>query len=202
MIRTFLFDMGNVLTRFSHAKMCLQIGELCGLSEAATRQLLIDSGLQWEFERGRISEEQFRDELSLRVGRSLDLVELHRAASDIFEPIAEMEAIVRSLKQQGYRLVLLSNTSISHFQWIERRYRFLEPFDDHIVSFRAGAIKPEAPIYEAALRTIQCDPCEAFYTDDIPEYVARGREFGLQAEIFTGPGELKAQLAERGVHVA
>lgn len=201
MIRTFLFDMGNVLTRFSHARMCHQIGELCGLSEAATRQLLIDSGLQWDFERGRISEEQFCDELSQRVGRTLDLAQLSRAASDIFEPIAEMETIVRSLKKQGFRLVLLSNTSISHFQWIERQYTFLQPFDDYVVSFRAGAIKPEAGIYEQALRLIQCEPGEAFYTDDIPEYVARGCEYGFQAEVFTGPDELTAQLAQRGVQV-
>ncbi len=97
--------------------------------------------------------------------------------------------------------MLLSNTSISHFQWIERQYTFLQPFDDYVVSFRAGAIKPEAPIYEQALRLIQCKPGEAFYTDDIPEYVARGREYGFQAEVFTGPEELTAQLAQRGVQV-
>ena len=201
MIRTFLFDMGNVLTRFSHAKMCRQIGRLCGLTEEATRRLLIDSGLQWDFERGRISEEEFCDRLSQWVGQLLNLRELRRAASDIFEPITEMERIVRSLKRQNYRLVLLSNTSISHFEWIQNQYQFLEPFDDYVVSFRAGAIKPEPAIYEAALGQIHCEPHEAFYTDDIPEYVIQGRNYGFQAEVFTGPDELMAHLAERGIQI-
>ena len=199
MIRTFLFDMGNVLTRFSHDTMCDQIGQLCGLSGEATRQLLIDSGLQWEFERGRISEESFRVQLSDLVGRSIELAPLRQASSDIFDPIREMGPIVRGLKEQGYRLVLLSNTTVSHFDWIKGRYDFLEPFDHCVVSFEAGAMKPDPPIYEAALAAIHCDPHEAFYTDDIPEYVEKGREYGFQAEVFTGPDDLLRHLATRGV---
>ncbi len=199
MIRTFLFDMGNVLTRFSHDTMCLQIGQLCGLTGEATRQLLIDSGLQWEFERGRISEEAFRSQLSGLVGHPLNLDELRRASSDIFDPIIEMQPILHGLKGQGYRLVLLSNTTVTHFNWIKTRFDFLKPFDHFVVSYEAGAMKPDPPIYEAALANIHCDPQEAFYTDDIPEYVAKGREYGFQAEVFTGPEELLRQLAERGI---
>ncbi len=201
MIRTFLFDMGNVLTRFSHDTMCEQIGQLCGLSGQATFRLLIDSGLQWEFERGRISEVAFRDQLSELVGKSLDLAALRKASSDIFDPIVEMKPILWSLKQQGYRLVLLSNTTVSHFDWIRGRYDFLIPFDHCIVSFEAGAMKPDPPIYEAALQAIHCEPHEAFYTDDIPEYVVKGREYGFQAEVFTGPADLLQHLATRGIHV-
>ncbi len=201
MIRTFLFDMGNVLTRFSHATMCQQIGLLCDLSGEATHALLIDSGLQWEFERGRITEEEFRDQLSELVRKPLDLDGLRRASSDIFDPITEMKPIIRSLKEQGYRLVLLSNTTVSHFDWIQGRYDFLLPFDHCIVSFEAGAMKPDPPIYEAALQAIHCDPGEAFYTDDIPEYVVKGREYGFQAEVFTGPEDLLRHLAARGIRV-
>ena len=200
MIRTFLFDMGNVLTRFSHDTMCDQIGELCGLDGDSTRRLLIDSGLQWEFERGRISEEVFRDQLSALVGREIDLDQLRLASSDIFDPIHEMKPIVQGLKEQGYRLVLLSNTTISHFDWIKSKFDFLVPFDHCVVSYEAGAMKPDPPIYEAALRAIHCEPGEAFYTDDIPEYVEKGREYGFQAEVFTGPEDLLRHLAVRGVN--
>ncbi len=202
MIRTFLFDMGNVLTRFSHDTMCQQIAQLCGSSGEMTQKLLMDSGLQWEFERGQITEEEFCHQLSAFVGQPLNLDELRRASSDIFDPILEMQPIIRSLKEQGYRLVLLSNTTVSHFDWIKARYDFLEPFDHCVVSFEAGAMKPDPPIYEAALAAIQCEPCEAFYTDDIPEYVAKGREYGFQAELFTGPEELLRQLALRGVRIS
>lgn len=200
MIRTFLFDMGNVLTLFSHDRMCKQIGELCGLTGEATRQLLIDTGLQWEFERGQITESAFHQQLERLVGHPLDLPQLRRASSDIFQPIEEMRPIIRGLKGQGYRLVLLSNTTVSHFEWIKANYDFLLPFDHCVVSFEAGAMKPDPPIYEAALAAIHCESHEAFYTDDIPEYVVAGRTYGFQAEVFTGPDNLLNQLASRGIH--
>ena len=42
MIRTCLFDMGNVLLHFCHERMCAQIGGLCGRTAAEVRALLID----------------------------------------------------------------------------------------------------------------------------------------------------------------
>jgi putative hydrolase of the HAD superfamily len=77
----------------------------------------------------------------------------------------------------------------------------LEPFDELLLSYDVGAIKPEAGMYEAALKAIRCRPEECFYTDDIPTYVARGREFGLQAEIFTDVTALRGHLADREIDV-
>ena len=62
MIRTVLFDMGNVLMPFSHYRMCAQIAVLSGVSTRRTWSLLIDSGLQWKFERGELSEAEFHQE--------------------------------------------------------------------------------------------------------------------------------------------
>ena len=62
-------------------------------------------------------------------------------------------------------------------------------------------MKPDAQIYEAALRTIQCPPANCFYTDDILANIEAGRAFGLQAELFLGPEELKQQLSAHGLDV-
>ena len=198
-MRTSLLDMGNVLVFFSHERMCSQLGELCGKSAAEMRTILIGTELQLDFERGRHSEAEFCDLLSARVGVSLDLPAVRRAASDIFWHHDEMLPILAGLKQHGYWLVLLSNTSISHFDWIKERYRFLDYFDDCVVSFEAGAIKPEPQIYEAALSRIQCAPEECFYTDDIPDYIAAARRYGLQAEVFQNAATFQQQLRERGI---
>lgn len=200
-IQTILFDMGNVLVFFSHDKMCEQLGELCGLNGAEMRKLLLGSELQWDFERGRLSEEQFCEELSARVGKSLDLKAVRRAASDIFFPHDEMLPVLSGLKQNDYRLVLLSNTSLSHFNWIQENFRFLEFFDDFVLSYESDAIKPEAPIFERALERIHCDPANCFYTDDIPAYIDAGRQFGLQADVFTTADNLRGHLALRHVRL-
>ena len=50
MIRTLLFDLGNVLLHFSHQRLCAQMGELCGKPAEAIRRLLFDTTLQRDFE--------------------------------------------------------------------------------------------------------------------------------------------------------
>ena len=75
----------------------------------------------------------------------------------------------------------------------------MKPFDDFVLSCHAGAMKPDAPIYEAALRVIHCDPADCFYTDDIPDYIAAARKYGLDAEVFTDTPALIRQLENRGI---
>jgi len=200
-LKTVLFDMGNVLVFFSHDNMRQQIADACGVTTEDVMRDVFDSDFQCNFERGHMSEREFHQQLETRFERSIDFETLQRALADIFEPNLEMVSMIQSLKRQGLRIVLMSNTCVTHVDWIRQQFSVLNDFDDFTLSYEAGAIKPEHPIYESALTKIQCAPEECFYTDDIPEYVAKGREFGLQAEIFTGNANFVQHLADRGIHV-
>lgn len=199
MLQTAVFDMGNVLLHFSHDRMCAQIGRLCGRTGPEIRGLLLDSGLQWNFERGLVAPEELHRQLESLVQRPVDFDALSHASSDIFQLNEPIVPVLDALQAAGLRLVLLSNTSVWHFEFIQQRFDVLQRFDAHVVSFRVGAVKPEAPIYEAALQAIACPPERAFYTDDIGQYVETGRRYGLQAEVFTDVPSLRRQLTERGV---
>jgi putative hydrolase of the HAD superfamily len=202
MVRTCLFDMGNVLVFFSHERMCEQIGQLCDRSADDVHRLLIESGVQWNYERGRLSPREFHEWFQIATQRTVPFADLNRAASDIFwlnEPILP---VLDQLKAQGLRLVLLSNTCVTHFEWVRDHYDVLNRFDACVTSCGAGAIKPEPAIYEAALREIGCDPAECFYTDDIPKYIAAGRQHGLLAEVFTDVPALRGHLGNHGIVVS
>jgi putative hydrolase of the HAD superfamily len=193
--------MGNVLVHFCHDRMCRQIGALCNQTGPDIRKLLFDSELQWKFERGRLSEREFHAELSRLVAAELAFEALVEAGSDIFQLNEPIVPILETLKAQGKRLVLLSNTSVSHFEFVKRRFDVLRHFDDYVLSYEVGALKPEREIFEAALRKIECAPQECFYTDDIAAYIAAAREHGLEAEVFTTAEALRGHLATQGVEV-
>ncbi len=201
MLSTIVFDMGNVLVHFSHARMCAQIGEVCGCSQAEIERLLIDSGLQWNFERGLLSSIQMHARVQELMGRSIDPDALRLAASDIFQLNEPIVPVLDRLRELGLRLVLLSNTSVWHFEFIRDRFDVLQRFDDFVLSCEVGAIKPEPLIFNAALSKLQCPSASAFYTDDIPQYVAVGRSFGLQAEVFTDVPTLRRHLCDHGLAV-
>jgi putative hydrolase of the HAD superfamily len=201
-IRTLLFDLGNVLFYFSHDRMCAQIAHVCGISDARLREILFAQGLQRQFERGELSEGAFHETIQKAVGRPVDFVALRRAGSDIFLPNERLFPLLDRWKCDGYRLVLLSNTCVTHYDWVRSHFDALDCFDDCVLSYVVGAVKPEDAIFQSALDTIGCDPGECFYTDDISDYVERGRSLGLQAEIFVDVPTLVRQLERRGVACA
>jgi HAD superfamily hydrolase (TIGR01509 family) len=200
-IRTFLFDMGNVLVHFSHDRMCRQIGALCRRSGYELRERLMVSGRQWDFERGMVTPDQFHTWFEVTFKTKVERSVLAHAASDIFTLNSPMVNVLEELKSRGYRLVLLSNTSAFHFEFVRSHFPILDCFDDFILSYEVQAMKPESAIYEAALKRIGCDAPDCFYTDDIPHYVEMGRRHGLDAEVFTSADALQQQLALRGIHL-
>jgi putative hydrolase of the HAD superfamily len=199
MIDAFVFDLGNVILRFSHERMCAQMAAVCGVTTEDIRQLLLESGVHADFECGRLTERALHEWLQAQVGRPVDFADLAHAASDIFEPIPETLSVIEALHSAGKRLVLLSNTNVSHFRFVQNRFAFLDRFDAWVLSYKVGAMKPDATIYQAAIAAAGCPAERCFYTDDIPEYVAAARRHGLQAEVFTGGTALRSHLRELGV---
>ena len=202
LIRTLLIDLGNVLVFFSHERMCAQIAEVCGAPLADLEQILLEQHLQRRFERGEVSEDEFRAALEAEFRRSLDPEALKRAAADIFTLNEPMVPLLDRWKRDGYRLVLLSNTCVTHYEWVRERFDVLDRFDHCVLSYQVGAVKPEAAIFQDALAAIDCPPEECFYTDDIEDYVARSRSFGLRAEVFRDVPTLTSQLEKLGVKCA
>lgn len=194
-IKTVLFDLGNVLVDFSHERMCSQLANVFNVETELIRSHLFESGLSHKFERGELSEEEFQEDLEGKLNCQCTLTALQQAAGDIFTKRPEMEEFVTLLKNQGFRLVLLSNTCVTHINWIQQHFTILQHFDDLVLSYEVGRCKPEEGIYRVALEKIHCLPEECLYTDDIPENIASGQRFGLQAILFQSPTQFIHDLS-------
>jgi HAD superfamily hydrolase (TIGR01509 family) len=79
------------------------------------------------------------------------------------------------------------------------RYPLLKHFDEYILSYKVGAMKPSPVIYNAALAKAQCRPEECFFTDDIPAYVEGAKAQGIDAVQFQNAAQIEAELRARGV---
>jgi HAD superfamily hydrolase (TIGR01509 family) len=198
-IRACFFDMGNVLVHFSHDLMCRNIGRLCGWDEQLARDFLFAEGRQWRMERGEMAEEQFHAELSEASGGSFGVDELRLAAADIFTLNEGIVPILQDLKSSRIRLVLLSNTSVTHLRFIEEKFQVLQLMDDRVTSFETGAMKPDDRIFQAALAKSGCTPDECFYTDDILSYVDKGASLGIHSHQFTTNENLHTALRGHGL---
>jgi len=195
-IKTFLFDLGNVLLFFSHDRMCEQIGALCGKTGAEIRTLIFDGDKQLEFDRGTVTETEFHRWLEQETKSHISRSELQLAVADIFTPNTTMFPLLDELKARGHRLVLLSNTNSTHIEFVRQHYDLLSKFDDLVLSYEVQAVKPEAEIYQRAISRIECQPTECYYTDDIPDYITAARQHGLRGDVFTTTDSFVEQLQQ------
>jgi glucose-1-phosphatase len=194
------FDLGMVLLRFDVGVMCRQMGAVAGIDPQRVYQVLLEHPLQSDYERGRITTREFYDAFCRDTGTQPDFDALLRAGSDIFDLDASMIPVVVQLYREGCRMGILSNTCESHWEHCLRRFRVLgEMFEVYALSYRIGAAKPEAAIFEAAAKLAGVAPEEIFFTDDLAGHIAGARAAGLDAVQYTSTPQLAADLRARGV---
>ncbi len=194
------FDLGNVLVTFSTERMFRQMGEVAGIEPAVVKAIVVEAGLQQQLESGEITSRQFHDTFCERTGARADFDALLHAGSDIFELNLSMLPVVASLQQGGYRLGLLSNTCENHWQHCARRFRIVgEAFSVHALSYRIGAMKPDATVFRAAAELAGVEPQETFFVDDLAQHVAGAQAAGFNAVQYTTTAALASELRRRGL---
>jgi 2-haloacid dehalogenase len=105
--------------------------------------------------------------------------------------------LLAELRATGLPLYALTNWSAETFVVARERFAFLDWFDGLLVSGEERIIKPDPAIFELLLDRFGLDPGSTFYVDDSPANVAAAAALGLDAVRFTGPGQLRRDLAAR-----
>ena len=110
------------------------------------------------------------------------------------EPYHETIEIVRTLKDAGWQLYLLSNFSLEKFKLIEHKHPVFEWFEDKIISGEHNAIKPDPEIFHIALRRFGKKAEECLFIDDSSANIETARRLGFQTVQFHSPAQLLADL--------
>lgn len=195
------FDLGNVLLFFDHHRACRQLAQLSGAAERQIWDALFTSGLELEYEAGRVSSRQMHEAFLAATGSAVGFDAFANAFSDIFEINIPLKVILGQLKFCRHRLGLLSNTNEMHWRlFTDGRYALLpDAFEQCVLSHEVGALKPEAAIFQAAIQRAGVAPQEIFYLDDIPGHVAGARALGIDAVQFTDAPSLLTEMRRRGI---
>lgn len=194
-----IFDLGRVLVNFDFKRGYRQLEGLCPYPADEIPKRLAGTGLVQEFESGRIEPRPFVSAIAEVLSLDVDYDRFCDIWSSIFlEPLIP-DAMLEGLKAR-YRLVLMSNTNAIHFEMLREAYeQQLRHFDDLVLSYKVGAMKPRPEIYRAAVEKAGCAAGECFYTDDIAEYVEAGRRMGMDAVQFRSLDQLEGELNARGI---
>ena len=175
---TFLFDIGRVLLDFDFES---SLGRLLPTdAHDSTERLKRIIERKDAFETGRISAEDFTAWALDILGSDASASQFRQAWRDIFTTNAPMWRCVRKLAANRHRLLLISNTNAIHCPWIFDTYPEFSYFENAILSFEIGCIKPHPEIYQHAITTYLLDPTSTFYIDDMPQNITIGSNLGFQ----------------------
>ena len=104
--------------------------------------------------------------------------------------------IAFDLKQKGIPIFILSNFPGDQFDIYASKNKFVNEFDDMIISGKVGLKKPDAKIYELAIKKFICDPKKTLFIDDRPENTESAKKIGFQTITLDKPNKLKEYLKE------
>ena len=197
--RVVVFDLGGVLIDWNPRYLYRQLIE----DEAAMELFLTEvchSAWNEEQDRGR----SFAAAIEEAAGRHPEqraLIEAyhHRWEEMLAGPIAGSVDLLEELKAAGHELHALTNWSAEKFPVARERYAFLTWFATILISGEHGLIKPDPRIFELLLERIGHDAGACIYIDDNPKNAAAAAALGFDAIQFASPGQLRDDLARRGL---
>ncbi len=111
--------------------------------------------------------------------------------TDVYHGTVE---IVRRLKREGWPIYLLSNFSAEKFPLMQKRYDFLDLFDDMIISGEHKLIKPDPAIFQLTLERIGRKASECLFVDDSLPNIEVARKMGFHTIHFQSPEQLERDL--------
>ena len=203
MIRAIIFDLGNVLINFDHRIASQKLSKFTDTPEDKIYDIFFDSELTGLFEEGKISTLQFFSKVKQILNLGIEFDEFLPIWNEIFffdEKNLSVYNLASSLKNR-YRIALLSNINISHFEYIKRTFPILDAFHNIITSFEIGFRKPNPEIYQKTLQAINSPAQDVFYTDDRLELVKAANQLGIRSFVFKGHEQLKTDLINSGINI-
>lgn len=193
-----VFDLGNTLIKFDHNISARKIANLCHLDTKKIYDTFFDSGITRAFEKGEISPREFYRRAAHFLGVKIPYRDFVNIWNDIFWEDTGACELARRLKE-SHKLFLLSNINRLHFEHIRNKFDIINIFDDIILSFMVGAIKPDRLIFEDVIRRAGGDRAGLLYIDDRVDLIKEALSLGIDSIRFENAGQLKIELIKKGI---
>ncbi len=197
MIKTIIFDIGNVLTVFAWEEFLNSFGFSEDITEKIARAS-INSEVWKEYDLGIQSDKEIVENF---IKNAPDIEkEIRTVYQNMHGMIKRSDYAIpwiRELKARGYQVLVLSNFSSKALRECSDAMDFLPETDGGILSFRDHVVKPMPEIYDLLLKRYSLNPEECVFLDDLPRNIEGARKFGIQTILFTDYNTARRELESK-----
>lgn len=199
MIRTVISDLGRVILWFDNGIFFKKIAARSSCSEEKIREVIHrNSALIRLFDTGKMTPHEFHSHATAKLDAQISSDEFFASYCDVFSLNVPVLNLLQGLKGK-FRLILLSNTDPVRFSFIKKTFPEILFFDDYVLSFEVGLMKPDTRIYEVTLKVAASQPSDCVFIDDMEENIEAAKRLGFQSILYKPDTDLARGLRALGV---
>jgi len=187
-LRNIIFDLGGVLLNLDVQKTFDAFGEMGLTKEIMMKRYDREENFFLQFEKGKISANEFRASIRKMIGNSVSDEKINYAWNEMLRGFRDDTIRLLSDLSGKYSLYLLSNTNEIHLPVYSEQFRetsggidlqnyFIKSYFSHEIKSR----KPELESFGYVLKDASLEPTETLFIDDFEENCITAREIGLVA---------------------
>jgi putative hydrolase of the HAD superfamily len=195
MIKSLIFDLGNVLISFKPSEFFSKKN----YPENIKTKILSDifGSNEWlMLDNGDINTRQAIENIALKSSLNRDEIgHIFNLRTEIMFPLDQNVRLLPGLKKQGFKLYYLSNFPIDIFEEIKNGYYFFRYFNGGIISSEVKHSKPAPRIYEILMEKYSLLPEECLYIDDIEANVRTAESLGMNGLVTFGSPEISGDIS-------
>ena len=184
----YIFDLGNVIVDIDFNRVLGAWSDFSRVPLATLKQNFVMGEVFHQHERGEISDEVFAEKLCHEMALPLSYEQFSHGWQAVFVALRpEVITIMQALRDQGHRVVVLSNTNRLHTTFWPDEYPEVRAAADHVyLSQEMGMRKPEARIYQTVLQKEGFSASDAVFFDDNADNIEGANQLGITSILVTG----------------
>lgn len=179
----YIFDMGNVIIDIDFNRVFAVWSKLSGVPLASIKKNFTAGEIFNLHERGNITDIEFAEEINSELGMSLSFEQFAEGWQAIFIAVRpEVIDIMNKLREQGHRVVVLSNTNRLHHDYWPKHYPEIAASADFLyLSQDLGMRKPDPELFKYVLESEAVEAQDAVFFDDLQTNVDAALSVGMNA---------------------
>jgi len=204
-IKIIVFDQSHVLFDTDSKKKYSAIAEKLGVKDWKLVQEFMHektSKAAKEVRRAAISLEHFWELLKKELKtKDVNPKELNQVWFDGYEPNQELFDLVKNLREQDYRLGILSGTVEGRTEYHDKKYGHLKHFEHVVLSYKEKIDKTNPRIYELVEEKFGVKGEEILFIDDQQRFIDIAASRGWKTFLYhDNPDELKEYIKNLEKH--
>ncbi|MFT6868039.1 MAG: HAD superfamily hydrolase (TIGR01509 family) [Cyclobacteriaceae bacterium] len=187
-INTIIFDLGQVIVDLNPQLVLDRFQKLIGDTNKTIPELIKDTQLLIQYEKGLMSTKEFIDASNDFLGSKIESDQFIEAWNLMIGDIPERRLNLMNNLKENFKVMVLSNTNEMHEIYFERKIgeeqnkKQLADYAHHVLySHRIGLRKPEQSIYQYVIDRYLDEPSKALFLDDKLENVDAAILSGLNS---------------------